>query len=153
MISKLKDKLKNWIRRYLPAEILGTLFAVLLPSAFALVATDNKILIAFVGAWGENIGFYGTMIVQEILESLKKCRATNKKYNYIAFAKDIRNIFLEFGAAETADSLFVRPATMYFGMGLFGNLQLGVLVGKIMADFIFYIPTVISYELRKKHLG
>ena len=70
----------------------------------------------------------------------------------ISFGKSIRNIFLEFGVAETADTLFVRPAVMYLTISNIGNLQLGVFIGKIIADAIFYIPTVVSYELRKKHL-
>ncbi len=145
----MKTKLKIWLHRYLPAEILGTLFAILLPTIFALFS-DNKILIAFVGAWGENLGFYGTILTREILETYK---IKGKKYTHISFAKNLRNIFLEFGLAETLDSLFVRPATMFFGMNFFNNLQLGLLFGKITADIIFYIPTVISYELRKKHLN
>lgn len=147
----MKNKIKTWLQRYLLAEIIGTLSAILLPTAVFLF-TKNPVVIAFTGAWGENIGFYLTMIIKEMIQTNIKYKELNRHYSYIAFAKDIRNIFLEFGLAETADSLFVRPATMYLSINFFSNLQIGIFIGKIMADILFYIPTVISYELRKKHL-
>ncbi|MBP9718238.1 hypothetical protein KBD59_03000 [Candidatus Gracilibacteria bacterium] len=147
----MKSKIKNWIKRYLPAEIFGTLGAIIFPTVVSFF-TKNILIIALAGTWGENMGFYGTMIFQEVNESRKKHRQLNKNYGIVSFGKSIRNIFLEFGLAETADSLFVRPATMFFTVSSIDNLQLGVFTGKIIADVIFYIPTVISYELRKKHL-
>lgn len=147
----MKQKIKTWLKRYLPAEIIGTICAVALPTTTALLL-GNTLLIAFIGAWGENVGFYGTMITQEVMETRRKYKETGKKYGYIAFMKNIRNIFLEFGIAETADSLLIRPAAMYAAMKICNNIPLGIFVGKIAADVLFYIPTVISYELRKKHI-
>ena len=147
----MKSKIKKWVKRYLPAEIFGTLGAIIFPTAISFFS-ENILLIALAGTWGENIGFYGTMIFQEVSESIAKHRQLNKNYGFLSFGKDIRNIFLEFGLAETADSLFVRPAIMFFTLSVIDNLQLGIFTGKIIADVIFYIPTVISYELRKKHL-
>ena len=147
----MKNKIKDWIKRYLPAEIFGTLGAIIFPTAVSFF-TENILIIALVATWGENVGFYGTMIFQEVRESREKHNKLNKHYGLISFVKSIRNIFLEFGIAETADSLFIRPAAMFFTIANIENLQLGIFVGKIIADVIFYIPTVISYELRKKHL-
>jgi hypothetical protein len=147
----MRNKIKDWIKRYLPAEIFGTLGAIIFPTAVSFF-TENILAIALVGTWGENVGFYGTMLFQETREGIEKHKKLNKKYGLISFGKSIRNIFLEFGVAETADSLFVRPAIMYLTVSTIGNLQLGIFVGKIIADVIFYIPTIISYELRKKHL-
>lgn len=147
----MKNKIKDWIKRYLPAEIFGTLGAIIFPTAVSFF-TENILAIALVGTWGENVGFYGTMMFQEVKESKEKHKKLHKHYGLISFGKSIRNIFLEFGVAETADSLFVRPAIMYLTVSSIRNLQLGILVGKIIADAVFYIPTVISYELRKKHL-
>ena len=140
----MRRKLKIWTKRYLPAEIFGTLGAIVFPT-LASFLTANVVVIAFVGTWGENVGFYGTMLFQEMRES--------KHQGFKALRKSLRNIFLEFGVAETVDSLFLRPAVMFFTVSYFDNLQLGLPVGKIAADVIFYIPAVISYELRKKHLG
>ncbi|MFT7616336.1 MAG: hypothetical protein ACI8Y7_001167 [Candidatus Woesearchaeota archaeon] len=64
----------------------------------------------------------------------------------------VRNLLVEFGFSETLDSFIVRPFLMWFFQVWFGNVALGLLVGNILADVSFYIPTIISYELRKKHL-
>jgi hypothetical protein len=147
----MKTKIKNWIKRYLPAEILGTFGAIVFPT-IASFFTDNILVIALVATWGENLGFYGIMIFQEVKESKVKHQKMQKAYGITSFGKSMRNIFLEFGVAETIDSLFVRPAIMFFSVSTFQNLQLAIFVGKIIADVIFYIPAIISYELRKKHL-
>lgn len=142
----MKQKIKTWLTRYLPAEIIGTVCAVALPTAVSL-ASGNAVVIAFMGAWGENAGFYGTMIVRDAVETRKKYAETGRQYGSAAFLKTLRNIFLEFGIAETADSLAVRPAAMFAAMKIFDNVPLGILAGKILADALFYIPTIISYEL------
>jgi hypothetical protein len=41
---------------------------------------------------------------------------------------------------------------MYLTLSNTNNIQLGIFVWKIIGDMVFYIPTVISYELRKKYL-
>lgn len=134
----MKGKLKVWFWRYLPAEVVGTLCAVVFP-VFISSFSKNILVIALAGTWGENIGFYGTMVAREFIHTR-------------TFTKSVRNIFLEFGVAEAADSFFIRPACMYFMLSLFSSLPLGILVGKVAADLIFYIPAIISFELRKKYL-
>jgi hypothetical protein len=143
-MKKIPKKLKSWFRRYLPAEIIGTITAILFPTAVYAIS-GNTLLMAVCGTIGENIGFYGTMLVCELSKS-------HKKHGQLRVFKTLRNLFIEFGLAETADSFLIRPATMYFTISLIPNLQIGLLVGKIAADVIFYIPTIISYELRKKFL-
>lgn len=60
-------------------------------------------------------------------------------------------MLLEFGPAESMDSFLVRPAAMYFFPKLLGNIALGLLAGKLAADILYYIPTIMGYELRKKY--
>lgn len=151
MLLTMRNKLKIWLKRYLPAEIIGTIFAIIIPTLISFIS-ENVLVIALVGTWSENVGFYGTMIIQEIIQTRREYKRINKNYNWLSFVKNLRNIILEFGIAETFDSLLVRPATMYFGIYIFQNIQLGVFTGKILADLIFYVPTIVSYELRKKHL-
>lgn len=138
----MKKKLKTWFKRYLPAEIAGTVSAILLPTIVYAVS-GNTLLMAICGTLGENVGFYGTMLIRELNHSKKSC-------GQFHILKNCRNLILEFGIAETIDSFLIRPATMFFTVSLFNNLQIGILVGKIAADVIFYIPTIISYELIKR---
>ena len=59
----------------------------------------------------------------------------------------IYELVLEFGTAEALDSLFLRPALMYAGVALAPNTAIGIAAGKLTANVIFYVPTIISYEL------
>jgi len=42
---------------------------------------------------------------------------------------------------------------MYIFPILIQNYSIGIIVGKIVADVVFYIPTIIAYELRKKYVS
>ena len=49
-----------------------------------------------------------------------------------------------FGFAEYLDSFVIRPSA--------GNVALGLVLGKLIADVTFYVPTIFFYELRKKYI-
>ncbi|MBP7671075.1 hypothetical protein KA119_02170 [Candidatus Gracilibacteria bacterium] len=144
-------KTKEYAKRYLLAEIAGVTFAII-ASTSVFFFTQNKILAAFAATWGENIGYYLAILLKEIHHSRQKHFLEAQKYTLHSFSRNIRDIFLEFGPSEILDSFLVRPATMFFFTSFFANFQLGILVGKITADIIFYSFTILAYELRKKHL-
>lgn len=143
--------MKEWLDRYLPAEIIGTITA-LSGSAIAYLLTGNAIIIAYAGTWGENIGYYGTISRKDIIASKKRHKHENKNYTHRSLAKNARDIVLEFGPAELMDSFVTRPFLMYAFQLFTGNVLLGIFLGKICADIAFYIPTITAYELRKKHI-
>lgn len=140
----MKSKIKSWLKRYLVAEIFA-IFGALIGGISINIISRNAIFTAFGATWGENIGYYGIILFND----LKKHRS---KFTHIVLLKTLRNLILEFGPAEYLDSFVVRPFTMYFFPGILNNLTLGLIVGKLSADIIFYIPTIVSYELRKKIL-
>lgn len=139
--------MKEWIARYLPAEALATSGAVL-GGLLIDYLTKNSVLTAFGATWGENLGFYGTIFFQD----LKKRMRQDNTITIGGIIKVLRGIFLEFGTAEFFDSFLIRPMAMYYSAKFIGNLAVGLAVGKLAADLIFYIPTIISYELRKKFI-
>ena len=147
----MKEKLKEWLRRYLPAEIFATIGA-LIGAGLIFFLTKNRIISAYAGAIGENIGYYGFICIREHLNDLKDSQKNNKKHGIRGFFKTIRNLTAEFGFSEFLDSLVVRPFFMYFVPLIIGPFSVGIFIGKIVADVIFYIPTIIAYELRKKYL-
>jgi ornithine decarboxylase len=53
---------------------------------------------------------------------------------------------VEFGPAELTDTLLVRPAAMFLGSLATGNVLVGVLIGKVAADLVFYGLAISSYE-------
>lgn len=143
-------KMREWLRRYGPAEIIGTVTAYI---SFFIVqdATDSNVAAAYAGTMGENIGFYGTMIAREVAGDMKIARREGRRYSVRDAMKTAGKLITEFGHAETLDSLVIRPTTMGFGSRYLGR-GVGVVAGKIAADVSFYVPTVISYELRKRFL-
>lgn len=146
-------KWKAWFKRYLPLEITGTITA-LLGAFLASALLGNEIVIAYAGTWGENVGFYGYAGGREVREYLKRTAGkTGVGRTVHVFFKSIRNILLEFGPSETLDSFVLRPFFMYIFQVLFENLAVGVIVGKIAADIVFYCIAICSYECRKWYLG
>jgi hypothetical protein len=109
-------------------------------------AFHNPIFTALGGTWGENLGFYGKILYSDIADRRKR----DEKITFMGCLKVLRNAIFEFGVAELADSFAIRPYAMYFFPQLTGNVVLGLILGKFSADIIFYFPTIIFYEVRKK---
>lgn len=144
----MRTKLKRWLNRYLPSEFFGTLGA-LFGGYLADYFFHNAIVTALAATWGENTLYYGSMILREIQKQL----SLNPRRTLRAFVKTFRNMVLEFGPTEYFDGIFIRPFFMYVGPKVTGNLWWGLIAGKLAADISFYIPTIISYELRSKVFG
>jgi hypothetical protein len=101
----MTSNILKWINRYGPAEIIGTITALL--GAIALQkATHNAVAAAYGGAWGENIGYYGTMVVKEWHAS----RSSEPGVSNLKRAlSTVVNLVSEFGVAEVLDTLLLRP--------------------------------------------
>ncbi len=141
----MRTRIKNWVRRYLPAEIGGHL-GLFAGAYLGQLATGSEIVAAFAATWGANAGYYGIMLVTEMRQQIENGRANPWGYC-------VRNLLLEFGVSEIMDSFLTRPALVYAGMQIFDSMFWGVLIGGIAADLLFYLPTVFAYELRKKYLS
>lgn len=146
----MKQKLREWIRRYFVAEILSFL-TTLLAATFAYRITSNKIITALSATWGGNISYFGYILIRDIFGTRRKYEANKKTYTGASLLKNVRALILEFGVAEVIDSFFVRPALMYYLPIWINDLSLGILLAKTVADITFYIPAVIGYELSKKY--
>ena len=147
----MKQKVREWIKRYLPAEILSVI-ATLIAVGLTYKLTGNLFTTALVGTWVGNIAYFGYILIQDIIQTVNSCRFMEVPYTRISFLKNLRNLVLEFGIAEIIDSFLIRPILMYYLPVLVGNLFIGVLLAKICADVTFYVPAIISYELSKKYL-
>ena len=137
------SKMKRWLKRYWLAETIGTATALLSAIGIALIA-GSPLAIAIVAPWGENLGYYGTMLVQEW--RLEATRTNGKGLGSIA--RRIPGLTLEFGPAELIDSLLARPFLMYMGQQLTGSTGWGIVLGKVAADIVFYVPVILSLEVR-----
>ncbi|GGK23647.1 hypothetical protein GCM10010124_15120 [Pilimelia terevasa] len=140
-------KVREWTRRYLPAELLGTATALLVGLA-AHRATGEVAAAAAAGAVAENVGYYGWFAVRETRRHL----AARPGRRARAAGRAARDLLVEFGPAEALDSLLARPALMYAGGHLVAPVAAGLLAGKLAADLVFYGCAAAGYELRRRHL-
>ncbi len=138
-------KIIEWIKRYLPAEICAIIGAITGGLTIHFLFT-NPYLTALGGTWGENIGYYGKIVYQDLKQRTKQ----DRKLSIIGILKTIRNLIVEFGPSEYIDSFIIRPVMMYIFPQIIKNVFIGLFIGKLVADITFYIPTIISYEFRKK---
>jgi hypothetical protein len=128
-----------WLRRYIPAEV-ASLIGALLAAQLAWTLSGSVAAAVVAGAWGETTAYYATMLARELVRTQATLLVT------------LRELVLEFGVAEALDSLLIRPAMMYAGAQLVADVRLGVVLGKLGADVLFYIPTIAAFELRRRHL-
>jgi hypothetical protein len=130
--------------RYLPAELACLPFAVV--GGWAGSALADNVAAAAIGAtWAEMVGYYLVIVVRDL--------RANAEFGLVRGGFiTARNIVLEFGPASLLDTLIIRPAALFAAMTLFSNLIVGIIVGELIANVLFYVPTVIAYELRTRLL-
>lgn len=146
-----RAKLAGWARRYLPLEIAATLTALIGGFAAAAV-TGNAVIVAYAGAWCENIGYYSCAFARE----LRALRADNSLagHHNPGLARECltvtRRLVWEFGLAELIDSFVSRPFCMFAATKLLGSFGVGIIIGKLAADVLFYGIAIVFYEVGKR---
>jgi ornithine decarboxylase len=135
-----RGRVREWLARYLPAELAGILGAVLAAGVFHRF--DIAAATAYAGAIGETVAFYSVILFREV-------RAGARRADGRSIASRLRGLVLEFGPAELLDTFAIRPLAMYLGSQLIGSVTLGVVAGKIAADVVFYTIAVVGYEASK----
>jgi len=136
----MTSHLARWLRRYLPSELVS-LLAAIAAAQLAHAFGANPALVAVAGAWSETITYYVTMLAREV-----------RSHPGQRLPITLRNLLLEFGVAEALDSLILRPGLMYLATQSVANVTFGVVLGKLAADVVFYVPTVAAFELRRRYL-
>ncbi|HEU5486150.1 MAG TPA: type III PLP-dependent enzyme, partial [Microlunatus sp.] len=105
------------------------------------LAPDRLVVAAYASALGEGIGFYaGYLVTRYLREDIAGPR--RRRWAVILAAAVV-----EFGPAEILDTVLVRPAAMFIGAWTTGNVVAGVLIGKVVADLVFYGLAITSYEM------
>ena len=132
-----------WMGRYVVPEVIGTLAAV--AAGWLTRQTTGS---AWAAAWGavlgETIGFYTPIL-------LRDTRGHHGRARLRALRAQLTGTLIEFGPAEILDTA-TRPALMYAGPLLTGDLTTGTVLGKIAADLLFY-ALVIPCRLLRTHLA
>lgn len=149
----LKSKRREWLRRYIPAEVLGTMAALI--GAWIAYSHTHSFITATASGWvGEGIGFYGYFITTELLRSGKLYREhLIVKRISLAVAAASTNLFVEFAPAEILDNFIIRPYLMYLAPHYIHPYPVGFLIGKFSADILFYGLAIVGYETRRRWLS
>lgn len=147
----MKHKLREWLRRYLLAELLSVV-ATLLTASLVLRASGSGLRAALAGTWAGNVAYFGWLLGQDMRLAYRALCQQGRPYTLRTFGRNVRALAVEFGVAEVADSFLIRPALLYYVPRWLGYFEAGVLLAKLLADVTFYIPAIIGYELSKKRL-
>lgn len=142
------SRVREWVRRYWLAEVVGTL-AAFGGSWLLDRLTGNAIAAAYGASIGESIGFYGVITLRELVADAHAAGIRQTPYDASGALATTRKILLEFGPAELLDAGLLRPVLMGLGTRFLGR-ELGVLAGKLLSDVVFYVPVVAAFELRKR---
>lgn len=150
--SNRQEKRREWLKRYIPAELLGTLTALL--GAWPVYAHTHSYVGAAASGWvGEGIGFYGYFITTELIFNARRYGkyAPMRRISRAVSAASA-NLLVEFLPAELLDNFIIRPFAMYEAPHFIHPYPVGFLAGKFSADIIFYLLAVMGYESRKRWL-
>lgn len=146
----VRDKLREWGRRYLLAEIVGTVAA--LTAALTVHAlTGSLATAALAGSVAESIAYYGVVLRRMLPALYRRHAGAGRLRRLLRTGRDVITEVSDFLAAELLDTLVVRPGLIFLAAGWAGSgVVWGLLIGKLLADVGFYAVVIPSYELRKK---
>ena len=138
-------KIKEWFNRYVIPEFTSGFFSIFL-ATFTMYSTNNLIIAGYVGSLADNISYYGVIVYRD----MKKRKKKKGRIKFSDFMIEMRNLLIEFGVAEYLDTIIVRPFFLIVAPYFIPIYPLAVIVGGLIADVFFYIPTIFGYEFRKK---
>lgn len=142
-----KANFKEWFDRYKYSELAAT-SAALLASQFSRIYSG--LTTAYLITFSEYFAFYSVMIYRSYKSKAVQNRDKNQKVSTKEILIIIRDLFLEFGYPAVLDFFFIRPFCMYWMPILTGNYLVGIILGKITADSVFYFLSIVNYEWIKK---
>lgn len=152
MIKKTRKthKIREWLIRYVPSEIAAVIMSYLGFICIWNLSDHNLAAASYGSAMAENVGFYGVMLIREFLREKREALLKNKPYGFSGILKTLVGLLVEFGPGEILDSFVIRPLTVGLAVHFLG-IELGVIAGKLSADFAFFVPTIAIYEFKKSY--
>jgi hypothetical protein len=136
---------REWFNRYALPEITSGFLSVFL-ATFTMYTTGNVIIAGYVGTLADNLSYYGIIVYRD----LRKMHPKGKRIGFAEFMREMRNLLIEFGPAEYLDTIAIRPFFLILAPFFIPVYPIAIIVGGLLADFFFYIPTIFGYEFRKR---
>jgi hypothetical protein len=121
-------------------EVAGTTAALCAALAVSQAGDTDA---AVAAAWAEALAFYAVAGGRELAVQ----RRAGGSAPQLA-TRTARELAAEFGIAEAADTVLLRPFAMVAATALLGDLVAGVIAGKLLADAAFYALAIPAYEAR-----
>ena len=129
----MRDKLLEWLRRYLPCEIAGTV-GELGGAAVAYVLTGSTVAAAVTATVGASVGYYAAAYLTAMRWAYRARRDRTRVMRLVvANLIALRSVAIEFGPAD-------------IGPQIFGDVVVGWIFGKLVSDVAFYVVAIFSYE-------
>jgi hypothetical protein len=143
---RIRSKIAEWLRRYLPLEIAGWI-GELGSAALAYTWTGSLAAAAAAATVGASAGYYLPAYISAVRWSAMAHPGRPWPARIaVSNALALRSLAVEFGAGEVVDSLVLRPVLIYTMPVMMGNVVLGWIVGGVLADLLFYVFAIFSYE-------
>jgi hypothetical protein len=142
-----KANFKEWFDRYKYSELAAT-SAVLLTSQLSTIFSG--LATAYLITFAEYFAFHSVMVYRSYKALSTKKKLKNQAVTFKEIMILIRNLLFEFGYPAVLDFFFIRPFCMYWLPILTGNYFIGIILGKISADSVFYFLSIVNYEWIKK---
>lgn len=131
-----------WVRRYLPAEIAGTLTMVVAGVAVSGLAVP-ALVIGIVATQAESLGFYA---VAGVAVWREQRRVAPDRSRTRTLVKTIVLMVFEFGPAELLDSLLVRPLLVTLAVWVIPDIAAALVLGKLLSDVVFYVLAATAFR-------
>lgn len=144
-MGRVGNKILEWTRRYLPCELAGWV-GELGGAALAYGLTGSLAAAAAVATVASFVGYYLPAYVNALRWSYVQQPGDALSRAAMANLLAVRSLTVEFGASEVVNSLAVRPTLIYAMPLLLDHVVWGWIVGGFIADVIFYVVTIFSYE-------
>lgn len=150
LLVTVRERLREWGRRYLLAEIVGTLAA--LTAALTVHALTGSLAPAAVaGSVAESVAYYGVILRRTVPRLYGAQSGAGPIRRLLRTGRSLLAEVSDFVAAELADTFLVRPGLIYLAAGWAGSgVAGGLLIGKLLADVGFYAVVIPTYELRRR---
>ncbi|KQM82818.1 hypothetical protein [Agromyces sp. Leaf222] len=151
-MTSTRGRARDWLARYLPLEVCGTL-AAMLGAWLAFDASGSLAVAALAGSLAESVGYYGIVVVRAArghAASARVQRLGGVRAMLATTWLTLRSVAVEFGPAELVDSVLVRPALLWAASAAWGANPGAWLAGKLAADAVFYAIAIVSFELGRR---
>jgi hypothetical protein len=150
-ICSTKQKIKEWVRRYMPVEA-GSLGVNLVVSWAVCRVSGSVVIGAVSGAIAGMVCYYSVCTVREFIYNWRLVQMEDSARKvFVVLSKTARDVAVEFGIFGVIDGFITRPAIMLGCSSLTSVYAVNIVIGKILADALYYSFAIGAYELKKRY--